>query len=40
MGKAEIPLSLMIPRMVFRNGMHTGQIADLRRALGFGSILS
>ncbi|CAN5697385.1 hypothetical protein BH11PLA1_BH11PLA1_03550 [soil metagenome] len=25
-------------RMVFHNGFHTGQIADLRRALGFKSI--
>ena len=30
----------MVMRMVFHNGFHTGQIADLRRALGFKSIFS
>jgi hypothetical protein len=27
-------------RMVFHNGTHCGQVADLRRALGIGSIFS
>ncbi|MEX2218317.1 MAG: DinB family protein [Phycisphaerales bacterium] len=27
-------------RLVFHNGMHTGQLADLRRALGFKSIFA
>jgi hypothetical protein len=30
----------LVPRMVFHNGMHAGQIADLRRALGLGSAIS
>jgi len=36
----EVPLWGLASRMVFHNGMHTGQIADLRRALGFKSIFS
>lgn len=39
-GKSELPLLQAVTRMVFHNGMHTGQIADLRRVLGFGSIMS
>ncbi|HVZ94509.1 MAG TPA: DinB family protein [Phycisphaerales bacterium] len=39
-GTGETPLGLLCIRMSFHNGMHTGQIADLRRALGMGSILS
>lgn len=35
---SEVPLYTMAGRMVFHNGTHTGQIADLRRALGLGSI--
>ena len=35
---ASIPLWALAVRMVFHNGFHTGQIADLRRALGFKSI--
>jgi hypothetical protein len=38
-GKMEVPLYTMAGRMVFHNGTHTGQIADLRRALGMGSVL-
>ena len=30
----------VIMRMVFHNGMHTGQIADTRRALRMKSIFS
>jgi len=30
----------LIPRMVYHNGCHAGQIIDLRRALGMGSALS
>jgi hypothetical protein len=37
-GPGEIPLYQAGMRMIFHNGMHTGQIADLRRALGMGSI--
>lgn len=36
----ELPLWGLVSRMVFHNGMHTGQVADLRRALGFKSIFS
>lgn len=34
------PLWALAIRMVFHNGFHTGQIADMRRALGFKSIFS
>jgi hypothetical protein len=37
-GNAQMPAWSLITRMVFHNGMHTGQIVDLRRALGFKSI--
>ncbi len=36
----ETPLWSLALRMVFHNGFHTGQLADLRRALGFKSIFS
>lgn len=39
-GGGEIPVSMLVSRMVYHNGFHTGQIADLRRALGFKSVLS
>lgn len=39
-GAGEGPLYLLALRMVFHNGVHTGQIADLRRALGFKSIFA
>src|SRR5262245_41375285 len=39
-GQGEVKLWSLLPRMVFHNGCHTGQIADLRRALGMGTILS
>ncbi len=39
-GNAEIPLWQLVIRMVFHNGFHTGQAADLRRALGFKSIFA
>lgn len=39
-GNAETPLWGLIVRMVFHNGFHTGQMADLRRALGFKSIFA
>ncbi|CAN5667206.1 hypothetical protein BH09PLA1_BH09PLA1_17540 [soil metagenome] len=37
-GNGETPLYALSGRMVFHNGTHCGQIADLRRALGMGSI--
>lgn len=37
-GPGESPLGLLAARMIFHNGFHTGQIADLRRALGMKSI--
>jgi hypothetical protein len=39
-GKGQSSLRELAGRMVFHNGMHTGQIADLRRALGFASIFA
>ena len=39
-GAFEFPLHAMVSRMVFHNGFHTGQIADLRPAFGFKSIFS
>lgn len=35
-----IPKFLMAQRMMFHNGDHVGQIADLRRAFGFKSIFA
>ncbi|MBL8763887.1 MAG: DinB family protein [Phycisphaerae bacterium] len=37
-GQGETPKWALVMRMVFHNGDHAGQIADLRRALGFRSI--
>ena len=37
-GNQPVPIWAAATRMVFHNGFHTGQIADLRRALGFKSI--
>jgi len=37
-GPIEAPWWSLVLRMTFHNGFHTGQIADLRRALGFRSI--
>ncbi|HEY7088371.1 MAG TPA: DinB family protein [Tepidisphaeraceae bacterium] len=39
-GRIEVQNWTLIPRMVFHNGNHNGQIADLRRALGMGSIFT
>jgi hypothetical protein len=39
-GPAEAPWWMLVFRMVFHNGFHTGQIADLRRALGLKPIFS
>lgn len=39
-GAADTPLHALIIRMIFHNGFHTGQIADLRRALGFKSVFA
>lgn len=39
-GPMQSPLALLLMRMGFHNGMHAGQIADLRRALGFRSIFA
>jgi hypothetical protein len=36
----QLPKYLIALRMIGHNGMHIGQIADLRRALGFKSIFS
>ena len=39
-GPGQVPLYLLAMRMCTHNGTHTGQIADLRRALGFKSIFA
>jgi hypothetical protein len=39
-GAGQATIGSLAGRMVFHNGMHTGQIADLRRALGFKSIFA
>ncbi|MBY0308270.1 MAG: DinB family protein [Phycisphaerales bacterium] len=39
-GSMQMPVWALVARMAFHNGFHTGQIADLRRALGFRSIFS
>lgn len=39
-GQIDVPMWTVAIRMVFHNGTHTGQLADLRRALGMGSIFS
>lgn len=36
---AAFPVGSIVLRIVFHNGSHTGQLADLRRALGFKPIL-
>jgi hypothetical protein len=39
-GQIETTALALASRMIFHNGMHTGQIADLRRALGLKSIFA
>lgn len=39
-GTPPMPLHLLVARMIFHNGAHTGQIADTRRALGFRSVFA
>lgn len=39
-GSMQMPVWALVSRMTFHNGFHTGQIADLRRALGFRSIFA
>jgi hypothetical protein len=34
----EMPLRELVPRLVFHNGVHAGQLVDLRRALGMPPI--
>lgn len=38
-GPMQLPFWLVVQRMSFHNGMHTGQIIDLRRAMGMGRVL-
>jgi uncharacterized damage-inducible protein DinB len=35
-GTTKLPLRMLVWRVAFHNGMHAGQIVDLRRALGLG----
>lgn len=39
-GSMTLPTWAIVARMTFHAGFHTGQIADLRRALGFRSIFA
>jgi len=39
-GQGTSAVSALVQRMIFHNGMHTGQIADLRRALKMHSIFA
>lgn len=39
-GAGETTLESLVLRMIFHNGTHCGQITDLRRALGVGSIFA
>lgn len=39
-GPMELPLWLLAMRMIYHNGDHTGQIADLRRALAMRSVFA
>ncbi len=39
-GNSQTTLAMLVLRMSFHNGMHAGQISDLRRALGFKSVLA
>jgi len=38
-GAVSLPLWLLVARAVFHNGIHTGQITDLRRAMGMEGIV-
>lgn len=38
-GAASLPLWLLVARAVFHNGMHTGQVTDLRRAMSMDKII-
>lgn len=39
-GAATVPVWTLVLRMAFHNGVHTGQLTDLRRGLGFKRVLS
>ena len=39
-GAGESPVVSLVPRMLYHNGVHTGQIIDLRRALGMKAVLA
>lgn len=39
-GAATVPVWTLVLRMLFHNGVHTGQLTDLRRGLGFRRVLS
>lgn len=39
-GGVALPRWMVAPRIIFHNGMHCGQIADLRRALGLKPIFA
>lgn len=39
-GAGQTTLGMLAARMIFHNGFHTGQVADLRRALGMKSVFA
>ncbi|MCE7974352.1 MAG: DinB family protein [Leptolyngbya sp. PLA1] len=39
-GATTVPVWTLVLRMSFHNGIHTGQLTDLRRSLGFKRVLS
>lgn len=38
-GPTEVTHALLVQRMIFHNGLHTGQLVDLRRALSLSSVI-
>jgi len=38
-GNTQIPLWALVQRVTFHNGVHTGQLTDLRRALGLERVI-
>lgn len=38
-GAAKLEVGDLVSRMIFHNGTHTGQLIDLRRALGMGKVV-
>jgi len=39
-GTVQVPLPAFLARMIAHNGVHCGQLTDIRRALGLGRVLA